>query len=195
MTGNIELFNHILSQVQHIGEIKRNVSGKEYTINKRSRIFTFATNIMMVLEGKRTAYRADICDHKINRYMIDCVLERRKDLIELHVVKEEPLLLLRSNVDTVYDILKNETDFHVGLGKILEYAYTGSDWMNIDETHHLIDFVIENNESTGHLYSFTVPKGKLNEDVMSKILEDEKKYSDVLTKYGITVKVEIDNNL
>jgi len=192
--SNSYLFEQITHQVNKIGDITTVAGGIDYQLNKDHLITTFALNVFLVLQEKRLAYRADIPNLDINNYMLNFVTTAYPDLMIIPLPKEEPLLLLRKTEKFVLNMLKevkDEISFHIAIGKILEYAYNGPNWIGNTRDMYTIHYIVEDAQDGFHLTQFNVPVDEYNTMIKDKILQKENDYQrgmSSLEKHNFIVK-------
>ena len=186
----MDTFIHILDQQHEIGNMSMIIDDEKYNIPKLPILMCYALNILLVLEEGRLAYRSDVQDKNINRHLIKAVLDHNQDLMELPYIEEEPLIILKKNYELVKNMLCSDADFHIAIGKVLGYAYTGPDWScGINDTYN-IGYVVQYDGGNTNLYRFIVPMDKYNGDIKQQIIDDAVKYQNILDNYGFNVNIQ-----
>lgn len=148
-------------------------------------LVTFALNIILVLERSRLAYRADL-SRKLNTRLLSFIRSLHPELMIISQPVEEPLVILKSNYSQVAKILLGEKDFHIGIGKVLGYLYTGPNWMLFKQDSYSLGYYIVNdaNSSQERLYTFVVPAEAYTLQIQEKAQHDQAKYQSILRSYG-----------
>ena len=160
----------------HVGDIIKSVK-----IDTAGSLEVLALNVILVLEGKRLAYRESTLVE-----LIPAVLQIAEGrLVSLPFIPSEPLVVLKENVSTVLQYFTNK-DLQIAFGKVLGYAYTGEDWIGSDR-HYSVSYVVGNS----YLYTFNLPKYECTTDMKARIMEDLEKYRTFLLAYGYTVDLAV----
>lgn len=160
----------------HVGDVVKSV--KIDTTTSRE---VLALNVILVLEGKRLAYRESTLVDLIPKVLE--IAEGR--LVSLPFIPSEPLIVLKENVSTVLQHF-HANDFHIAFGKVLGYAYTGKDWIG-SNNHYSVSYIVGNS----YLYTFNLPKYGCTQDMKARIMEDLEKYRTSLSEYGYTVDLAV----
>ena len=160
----------------HVGNIVESVK-----IDTITSLEVLTLNVILVLEGKRLAYReSTLVD------LIPTVLEIAKGrLVSLPLIPSEPLIVLKENVSTVLQYFYTN-DLHIAFGIVLGYAYTGEDWIG-SNNHYSVSYVV----GKSHLYTFNLPMSECTSDMKAKIIEDLDKYRTSLSFYGYAVDLAV----
>ena len=194
------LLTQILSLNESIPDIYVDVNYghevKSTKICKLSELTIFALNTVLVLEGKRLAYRVSVPDAAVVASLIRSVLEiTRGDVVSLPLIPSEPLLVLKNNRSRVVQQFTkslrgefSENKVHIAFGEVLGYAYVGEDWVGADSDHLNVSYNVGRLAS---LYCFNVPMRGYTNAIRSRILEDLEKYRDTLKGYGYEVVLSV----
>lgn len=153
-------------------------------------ITRFALNVILVLEGVRLSYHADIPTVSVNKFFVDLAVHLSGVLSIIPTTEFkylQPLLVLEtrvSEINKLHDSLTEEENFQ---GKVLGYSYYGNDWRSRE--CHAVDLSVEHIETKErhNLYSFTVPVAKYTEKIRKDILKIVEKFDRMLSKYGYRV--------
>jgi hypothetical protein len=173
---------HLLQQILSAPNVKSYL--KE--IDTRSQVLAFGLNVILALEGARLAYRSLITNPEVRNYLLTTAL-RLAPSLRMIPFGEEPLLILKSNYIRVLDTFVTEADGHVAMGKVLGYAYTGTDWVTRGITDH---YVFSYQVGSVNLYSFNVPLLKYTPAIKKVIVDNLSSYNDILEKYGYPVTLQ-----
>lgn len=186
------IFDLIMSQEPTMDPIEVDVEGVKYQISTSSELLVYASNIVLVLEGRRLAFRSTICDEKISKKLSQLIIDHTPNLMLIPYPEEEPSFILKSNYEKVMMILSNSVNRgHIAMGQLLGYAYTGADWINGYRDTYIIGYQItDNNSHAGSLYNFNVPINKYNNFITQVIIDDLIKYQDILGRYDVNVEIQ-----
>lgn len=183
------MLGHLLSKLKVIESLDVNikdVDNNNYLLNKEGLITEFALNIILILEGSRLAYKADIDDPDINKFLIREALNYDSSLSCL--MKDEPIIFLKSNLQMIVDEFKNNADHDLFLGKVLGYHYTGPYWIGCSNGD---TYTISYQTVSSSLYAFNIPVCEYNQNVKNKILDTLRSHNLCLNKYGYEVTLLI----
>ena len=176
----LEVFNRIVGQ-KEVAKARIKSNGIERDV-RVSCYLTWASNIVLVLEGGRLAYRYE--RDLINVDLIT-MLDHNLGLAVLPLSPKEPLITV--NEDLVLEIIKSAQSDEA-MGKILGYAYIGGDWMDGDR--YMIGYKVKYQEAEEPLYAFMVPIVKYNDEIRCVILTDLERFRVILGKYDVKVEIE-----
>lgn len=159
------------------------VDGKKISISRKDSLFVCASNIELVLHGARLGYRFHIPNA---RYILDDIIAHEPRLMILNIIKEEPLVILKTQETLVQDILAQCPDQNIFFAHVLGYGYIGSDWY---ECGYGLGFNIKLNGMDNWLYNFNVPKHQYTYDIQSKMLQTLALFQSILGIYDIEVSI------
>lgn len=170
---DIHDYNYLLNQMQ----IKY---GEKYA----PYIKEFLLNVILVLNGARTAYRIFIPSALANDLM-DTILNMYPDITINRY--DEPLLFLTKNK---YYVDEHYID-SLGMGKVLGYCYNGNDWANLSIDRLAVSPTASDKYNDITLFVTMVPKYAYNGKVVDCILNQIKLYNSILNAYGFEVTLSI----
>jgi len=162
------------------------INGLEYNDERYGHfsLTEFSANIILVLQGGRLSYLPGL-PPIVENYLIPLVLDHEPTLIAL---QHPTLILLKKNYDLIVNILSEQIDHRINLGKVLGYGYIGLDFLGINKDVYYINYDLKDgNENIKQLYGFTIPVEKYNSENKRKAVEDLIKYQNILGKYGYEV--------
>ena len=157
-------------------------------------VLKFASNITLVLNHERMAYRSDIHDKKANSYLISKVLDIYPSLgIVNPGCDSTSFIFLNARVGELHRILDEniEHDSCSIFGKILGYHYTNTDHSYGDRVFVSYMLTYKHRDVTiqSSLYSFVVPRHSYNDCMKANILNDVNRFNAVLNRHGVNVCV------
>lgn len=150
-------------------------------------LLTFTSNVRVILAGGRLAYGADICDRKLNKFLVNSVLHLESRLSSVNFQSGDSLIILSDRRKELLNILNEEKDGDVFVGKALGYAYNGKNWMGTCNDVYTISYTLTRNSTFSFLYSFNVPIDEYNDDIKNKIRDDLTKYQTILDDCEVKV--------
>lgn len=165
------------------------MDGSMREVCKIEDITRFALNVILVLEGVRLAYRADVPTLSVNKTLIDMSIALSGVLTIVpttHTKYLEPLLYLKTREKEIEHLLKTLSDSEDPLGKVLQYSYYGNDWVDREGSHKVVSLTVEHIQTKKqyNLYGFNVPIDKYTEEIRKDVLETVRRYNSVLPQYG-----------
>lgn len=153
-------------------------------------LLILSLNIILVLEGRRLAYRDDtsLGLGKQVEAIVGCVEY-------LPIIESEPLVVLKSKKEEVLSKFRgalassdSRNSVHITFGQVLGYAYVdnldvlSSPWISIS-------YALGSSDEGRCLYTFIVPKHKWCSEIRTKVLSDLEGHNRVLAEYGYKVSV------
>ena len=152
-------------------------------VNCQSELLILSLNIILLIEGKRLAYRACSLPSLLPK-----ILELTGDrLVVLPLIPEEPLVMLKENLQRVVDIFTVAESRDIAYGRVLDYPHIGSGSRDCMIVSYCVGDALA-------LYSFQVPNSRYTREVRDKIEADLVKYRATLSLYGYDVKLFIFQN-
>lgn len=167
--------------------------GKVWILNSSKQFLTYALNILLVLDGKRLAYRCDISQNGHNQHYAKLVKSIDDRLMVHQEDNTEPYIILKEN----YEKVKNETN----IGKLLGYSYTGPYWIGLSlcDTYYSIHFDAVKDDQRTSLYSFNIPQVEYSQIIINDILDKQESFQSTLEneRYNVTIwhMIQTKNNL
>ena len=185
---DMKMFNHLISKFKVIKSLDttvKTVDNEVYSIDKENELTKFALNIVLILEGKRLVYKADLCDPDVNKFMIREALNYESSLQCIN-----SLIFLKSNAQIIVDKLNKNIDSDQALGIILDYHYIGPYWEGLSNGDtYSISYVAKSLNKDYHLYTFNVPVNEYTQEIKNKILATQDSYNQALKQYGFNVDI------
>ena len=181
----IKMLAHII-QVLESNSTELSVTdiyGQRYILDNHQLFTTYALNVLLVLEGKRLAYRVDISRNGYNRHYAKLAEIIDDRLTVYQESNHEPYIILKENYDIVNKIFEEEKEV-IAIGKILGYSYVGLYWCNLSlcDVYYTISFSVTKDEQQYNLYSFNIPAIRYNQKMIDDILCTKKKFQQILEK-------------
>ena len=189
-----QLYEKIMNCLADMEDIYQEAEGVNYKLDKEYLLRTTALNVVLVKNGSRLAYRESSLPSIAN-----FVTKLDPELMLIPIIKEEPLIILRSNLSIVLEIVKGETDIHIIMAKLLGYRYVVSDWSSTISSYtvHYVAQLgngVQPKTQEYILYSYIVPNDKYTNSVKQDISNDLDKFNSVLSSYGYFAKTDIWHN-
>ena len=156
-------------------------------VNSSGEMLIFSLNIILLLEGKRLAYRTSSFGLSLLPKLSELTGDR---LAIVPLIPEEPLIFLRENLPRVMSIFsscKTNKDVDAAYGTLLDYPHIGSGTRDCMIVSYCVGDALA-------LYSFQVPNSQYTREVRDKIRYDLEKYQQVLSRYGYEVKLFVFQN-
>lgn len=150
-------------------------------------------NLLLVMDGKRLAYKMDICvNNQLFEYLCQVIPENIPELVIVSNTDMEPLICLKSRLSEIMEIVgSNEMD-HVTLGKILGYECSYDIQLIANRNRTKITYISYNDLTNINIYNYLVPSDDFNDELKSKIEIKAKEFDLTLSKYGYHVRYVID---